>query len=105
MQEDGGYQPWNDPRFKSLALNLGVFVLILLASSRCVEFLINKYMMNDQKATASDLATATTDQTQSVFKSENEVDDELTGSQKISPADLKREGFFGKGRNFFVIVK
>ena len=39
------------------------------------------------------------------FEVKAEGDDELTGSQKISPADLKREGFFGKGRNFFVMVK
>ena len=85
MQEDGGYQPWNDPRFKSLAINMGVFVLILLASGRAVEFLINKYMMNENTEGAKDLAGASTDQARDVFKTENEVEDEIMGSPKIAP--------------------
>ena len=52
MQEDDGYQAWNDPRFKSLVLNIGAFFLILVASGKSVEFLINKYVMNE---TAQDL--------------------------------------------------
>ena len=40
-----------------------------------------------------------------MFKSENELDEELLNCQKISPAELKIDGFFGRGRNFFVWVK
>ena len=63
-----------------MALNLGVFVLILLGTGRAVEFLINKYMLNENTDGVKELTNASPNQPRDVFKTENEVDDELIGA-------------------------
>ena len=40
-----------------------------------------------------------------LFKTENEIDDELSNCDKSTPAELRQDHFFGQGRNFFIWVK
>ena len=57
-----------------------MFVLILLGTGRAVEFLINKYMLNESTDGVKELTNASANQPRDVFKTENEVDDELVGA-------------------------
>ena len=62
-------------------------------------------MLNESTDGVKELTNASPNQPRDVFKTENEVDDELVGAQKIKPSDLKIDSFFGRGRNFFISVK
>ena len=56
-QEDGGYDHWKDPRFRGLAVNVGVFFFIAVASGKLVEYVVDKYVVGQPNA-AKDLAKA-----------------------------------------------
>ena len=55
MKEDKGYNHLKDPQIKRLAFNIGVFLFIVVASGKTVEFIIDKYVVGEPNV-AADLA-------------------------------------------------
>ena len=99
---------------------MGVFFFIVLGSGKLVEYLVDTYVMGAN--TAKDLTKSHKDyenniallkgakfgdvsEKKGLFKTEDQLDEELSNCHKIKPNELKIDGFFGHGRNFFVWVK
>lgn len=120
VNDDQKYSFTKDPRLRSLAAQVGALIAIVFVSGKCVEYLVDKYVMDSSSVGVSDLQNggeknyklgllkgeefSSAIGSVSIYKSENALVEELENLQKLTEQDLKLKTFWGRGKNYFIQV-
>jgi hypothetical protein len=101
---DNGFDYKKDKSMRAWGVNIFAFLCILAASAKVTEKIVDHYFYNDTETKLSDGPKFLQAGKGNVYKSKEEIDNELINAKRLTPDDLKFKRFFSHGRNYFLQV-